>query len=189
MHSLQTYNQDESVYDNKAYTITSIYHGGQLKIYTSHPGQLGNPESRPEYYMNQINTWGMTGNAKTFREGATAFRNARDWAEEQRNEAIKRANKRADDSQAKRSAVGASFSGEASLDEPSTLSQQSQISPNEGSNTTANLQESETSTDELALKSPLLLPAKRSGGHSKPSQRKRRNARESNDGSHALTRR
>ncbi|EFW14297.1 hypothetical protein D8B26_007044 [Coccidioides posadasii str. Silveira] len=33
MHSLQTYRQDKLTYDNNAYTITSTYHGGQLKLY------------------------------------------------------------------------------------------------------------------------------------------------------------
>ncbi|KAG9228475.1 hypothetical protein BJ875DRAFT_508482 [Amylocarpus encephaloides] len=97
MHSLQSYGQDEPTYDNSAYTITSIYHGGQLKMYTSHPAQPSGPGSRPEYYMTQINTWGMTGNAETFRRGATAFRNARDWTKEQRDEAIRYANDRAND--------------------------------------------------------------------------------------------
>lgn len=98
IHRLQAYGQDESVYENNAYTITSTYHNGQLKMFTSHPVQPNGPGSRSEYYMNQINTWGMTGNVKTFREGATAFRNARDWTKEQRDEAIMRANERADGS-------------------------------------------------------------------------------------------
>lgn len=51
MHSLQSYGQEKPVYDNKAYTITSIYHNGQLKMYTVHPAQPNGPGSRPEYYM------------------------------------------------------------------------------------------------------------------------------------------
>lgn len=38
----------------------------------------------------------MTGNAETFRQGATAYRNARDWAKKQRDEAIRRANEKVD---------------------------------------------------------------------------------------------
>ncbi len=248
IHSLQSYGQDNPVYDNNAYTITSIYNDGTLKMYTSHPTQPTSPESRPEYYMTQINTWGMTGNLQTFRQGATAFRNARDWTKEQRDEAIKRANERAtspeshpeyymtqlrsfamtdtaetfrqgatafrnardwakeqrdeaikraneianeraNDSQAEAPAVdssfglASSFASEASLDEPYTiepLSQETRTSLNEDSNTTANHQESETSTDELGL--DYRLPAKRSSRDSKrshQSQRKRRNAGES----------
>ena len=155
MHSLQLYGQDKPAYDNKAYTITSIYHGGTLKMYTSHPTQSTSPGGRPEYYMNQLNTWGMTGNAETCRQGTTAYRNARDWAKEQRDEAIKRANERVNESQ-----VGAS------LDETYTteaLSQVSQTSLNKDSYTTVVPPESETSTDELASDR---LPAKRLRRHS-----------------------
>jgi hypothetical protein len=97
IYSLQLYGQNELAYENNAFTVTAIYHDGTLKMYTSHLAQPNGPGSRPEYYMTQINTWGMTGNEKTFRQGATAFRNARDWAKEQRDEAIRRANERADD--------------------------------------------------------------------------------------------
>jgi hypothetical protein len=37
----------------------------------------------------------MTGNPETFRQGATVYRNARDWAKEQRDKAIQQANDRA----------------------------------------------------------------------------------------------
>lgn len=40
MHNHQSYGQEEPVYDNNAYAIKSIYHGGQSKMYTSHPAQL-----------------------------------------------------------------------------------------------------------------------------------------------------
>jgi hypothetical protein len=96
IYKLQTYGQDEPACRNNAYTITSIYYGGQLKMYTSHLAQPNGPGSRPKYYITQINTWGMTGNNETCRQGATAFRNARDWAKEQRDEAIRQANERAD---------------------------------------------------------------------------------------------
>jgi hypothetical protein len=98
MHRLQSYGRDEPVHDNNAYTIMSIYHGGTLKMYTSHPTQPTSSGGWPKYCMNQLNTWGMTGNAETFRQGATAYRNARDCTKEQRDEAIKRANERANDS-------------------------------------------------------------------------------------------
>ncbi|TWU73478.1 hypothetical protein ED733_000418 [Metarhizium rileyi] len=92
MHSLQSYSQQELEYDNKAYTISSIYHGGQLKMYTSHPISPRTPEGKPGFVMTQIKTWGLTGDADTFRQGASAFRNARDWAKEQRDNAIQQAN-------------------------------------------------------------------------------------------------
>ena len=181
MYSLMSYGQDDPTYDNNTYTITSIYHGGTLKMYTSHPSQSTGPEGRPEYCMTQLNTWGMTGNAEAFRQGATAYRNARDWTKEQRDEAIKRANKRANDSQVGTLAVDASFgevsnfTTDASLDETYTIEALSQES-----NTTADPPESETSMDELAL--DYRLPAKRLRRHSKrshQSQHKRRDSSES----------
>ena len=53
-------------------------------MYTSHLSQPTGPKDRSEYFMNQLNTWGMTGNLKTFLQGVTAYRNARDWAKEKR---------------------------------------------------------------------------------------------------------
>ena len=53
----------------------------------------------------------MTGDLDTFRQGANAYRNARDWTKEQRDEAIWRANERVDDSQIGTLAVDASFGG------------------------------------------------------------------------------
>ncbi|KAG9229574.1 hypothetical protein BJ875DRAFT_507856 [Amylocarpus encephaloides] len=94
IQSLQSHGQDEPSINNNKYTITSIYHNGQLKMYTSHRGQPDTPRSRPEYYMTQIKCYALTSDLDTFRRGATAFRNARDWAKEQRDEAIRRANKR-----------------------------------------------------------------------------------------------
>jgi hypothetical protein len=164
MHSLMSYGQDDPVYDNSAYTITSIYHGGTLKMYTSHPTQPTSPGGRPEYCMNQLGAYAMTHNRETFRQGATAFRNARDYAKAQRDEVIKRANKRVNDSQVGTLAADAT---DASLDETTieALSQESRTSLNEGSNITADPPESETSADELAL--DYRLPAKRLRRHSK----------------------
>ncbi|EDN02333.1 predicted protein [Histoplasma mississippiense (nom. inval.)] len=91
MHALQSYGS-RSTYDNSAYTLTSIYHGGTLKLYTTHLTEPEGPSHRPEYIMTQLNTWGMTGNLETFRQGACAYRNARDWAKEKRDEFIRTAN-------------------------------------------------------------------------------------------------
>ena len=180
MHRLQSYGDDKPMYDNKAYTITSIYSDGQLKMYTSHPIKPTDHRSLPEYCMTQLNTWGMTGNADTFRQGATAYRNARDWTKEQRDEAIKRANERANDNQVG-SLVGASidevssFATEALLDGASTieaLSQESQTSLAEGSNFAADLPKSETSADELAADDQVSV--ERSSTHSKRSHQPQR---------------
>ncbi|KAH6982406.1 hypothetical protein EDB80DRAFT_592805, partial [Ilyonectria destructans] len=65
IHTLQSYGTVEPRYDNKAYTLTSIYHGGSLKI---------DPD--------------------TFRQGAAAYRNGRDWTKQQRDQAITQANEK-----------------------------------------------------------------------------------------------
>ena len=80
MHSLQSYGQDDTVCDKIAYTISSICHGGQLKMYSSHPA-IG-PGGKTEYCVAQLKAWVLTSDPDTFREGVTAFRNARDWAKE-----------------------------------------------------------------------------------------------------------
>lgn len=84
----QSYRQDALTYDNNAYTITSIYHDDQLKLYTTHLSDPRDPGRRPEYIMTQLNTCDMTGNPETFRQRASAYRNARDWAKEMRDEFI-----------------------------------------------------------------------------------------------------
>jgi hypothetical protein len=75
IHSLQNYGKDEPLYNNNAGTIIPIYHGGQLKMFTTHLGRPAKSGDRSEYYMTQINTWGMTGNVETFRQGAVCYRN------------------------------------------------------------------------------------------------------------------
>ncbi|ESZ90169.1 hypothetical protein SBOR_9443 [Sclerotinia borealis F-4128] len=163
MNSLQSYGQDETAYDNNASTITSIYYGGCLNMYTSHSAQPNGPGSRPEYYMTQINAWAMTGNVKAFRDGARAFRNARDWAKEQRDEAIRQANTRAND--IKVSTFVATASPGVT---PESQSQQSLSTQIVASNTSKpphqdsdkSSEDSDTSSDELAR--DMTPPAKRS---------------------------
>lgn len=159
MYSLQSYGKEELVYNNEAYTITAIYSDGQLKLYTCHPTQPTSPGGRPEHCMTQLRTFAMTNSAESFRQGATAYRNARDWTKEQRDEAIRRANEVADDSQVETLVVDASFRVV-----PGCRTD-SQTSLNKNSNTTADPPESESSTDELAL--DYKLPAKRLRRHSK----------------------
>jgi hypothetical protein len=58
--------------------------------YISHPTQSASPKDRPAYYMNQLKGWSMTSDPKTFRQEATAYRNARDWAKDKFIEAANR---------------------------------------------------------------------------------------------------
>jgi hypothetical protein len=94
MHSLQSYSEGKPVYDGNAYTITSTYHAGTgtLQMYTTHPTR---EEDGPEYHMTQVSAFALTSDPDTFRQGVTAFRNARDWVQEQRDAFILAANKRA----------------------------------------------------------------------------------------------
>ncbi|KAL8894237.1 MAG: hypothetical protein Q9207_008530 [Kuettlingeria erythrocarpa] len=124
----------ETVLDNNAHTITSTYHSasGTLQVYTMHQTKPIDPKNAPGYHMTQLNTFAITGTADRFREGVTAFRNARDWAKEERDRLIDAANGRV-----------TGTPGETSTSQPSTQSiSQSTIEP-------AAL-ESETSADDLS---------------------------------------
>lgn len=96
IHKLRSYTSSETLYDNNAYTITSTYHGatGDLTIYTTHPTLSSDPGNPVKYHMTQLNGWKMTGNPDAFRQGASALRNARDWAKEQRDALITAVNGR-----------------------------------------------------------------------------------------------
>jgi hypothetical protein len=94
MHALQNYCETQPTYDGNAYTYSSTYHDGNLKLYAHHVIAPTEAEGRPAYHMTQIDGWQMTGNIDTFRRGATAFRNARDSAERHRNSFIQAANAR-----------------------------------------------------------------------------------------------
>ncbi|RJE18550.1 hypothetical protein PHISCL_09110 [Aspergillus sclerotialis] len=94
MHALQVYQQQKPIYDNNAYTITSTYADGALKLYTTHLTEPKGADCRPEYIMTQLGGWMMTNNLETSRQGASAYRNTRDWAKEKRDEFIRLANER-----------------------------------------------------------------------------------------------
>lgn len=97
VHKLRSFGVDPALaYDDKAYAITSTYHcaTGTLQMYTVHPNRSNDPNDSPEYHMSQLRSFSMTDTAERFREGARAFRNARDWAKEQRDELITAANGR-----------------------------------------------------------------------------------------------
>jgi len=133
IHKLRSFEADLTLaYDNNAYNITSTYHDGTLKMYTVHPVQTTVPEDSPEYHTTQLGGWALTGFIEQFREGTSAFKNARDWAKEQRDGLVVAANGRV---------IG--IPKETSTSGPSTYSlSQSTIGPN--------AIESETSADELS---------------------------------------
>lgn len=147
VHELRSYIAGETSYDNNAYTITSTYQGGtgDLTIYSTHPTLSKDSQKSIEYRTTQLRGWKMTDTPDTFRQGASALRNARDWAQEKRKELIAAAN-------------GKALNKESSGADSST---QSTLSPS--TNEVVN-QESDTSTDDLA---PEIAPLA-SSSHSTP---------------------
>ncbi|KAI0550178.1 hypothetical protein F4679DRAFT_222462 [Xylaria curta] len=97
MHGLQNYGEEIPTYNRHAYTFSSTYHAGTgtLQLYAHHSTAPTPSQDRPEYHMTQLDGYQMTGNPKTFVEGATAFRNARDLAKQYRDGFAKEANSRA----------------------------------------------------------------------------------------------
>lgn len=137
VHELRSRIDPETAFDNNAYTITSTYHGGAgvLSIYTTHTTPSNNAEGPIEYRMTQLNAFAMTGNPDTFRQGASALKNARDWAKETREELITAANSILPDTRS------------STVESPAT----SMLSSS--TNESAQI-ESDTSTDELAMNPP-----------------------------------
>ncbi|KAH0537297.1 hypothetical protein FGG08_005887 [Glutinoglossum americanum] len=98
---LQSFGTDAGVtFDNNAYTITSSYHCGtstlQIDVHNL-SYQPKAPGGEPEYYMIQLRSFAMTDTPETFRQGARAFRNARDWTMEQRDKLVGAVNGRVTD--------------------------------------------------------------------------------------------
>ncbi|POS73710.1 hypothetical protein DHEL01_v207901 [Diaporthe helianthi] len=94
MHSLQNYGEEEPAYNGKAYTYSSTYHDGQLKLYTHHLTAPTTAGGQPEYHMNQLQAYSLTSNRETFIQGASAYRNLRDLAKNHRDTFIRDANSR-----------------------------------------------------------------------------------------------
>ncbi|KIH93391.1 hypothetical protein SPBR_04269 [Sporothrix brasiliensis 5110] len=92
IHRLQNYGREKPQYDGHAYTFSSIYHGGQLQLYAHHATAPTTQGGRPEYHVSQVKAYAMTSDRETFVQGVTAFRNARDLAQEHRDRFIRDAN-------------------------------------------------------------------------------------------------
>lgn len=94
IQNLRSFIDPKTAYDNCAYTISSYYQSpvGHLSIYAIHPMKSKTPEYSTEYYMTPISSFLMANSPDAFREGASAFRNARDWAKSQRDRLITAAN-------------------------------------------------------------------------------------------------
>lgn len=83
--SLHSYGKETMIYDNRAYTISSTYYDGMLKMYATHVTSPTGAEKPPEYQMTYLGAWALTGSREQYQQGAAAFRNGRDWAEERRD--------------------------------------------------------------------------------------------------------
>jgi hypothetical protein len=96
IQSIRSFGQSEPVfYDNSISSISTTYHEGTLKVYVHSIAQPKGPGTMPEYYMCQLGSFAMTNSVDTFREGATAFKNALAMTEEYRKDAITQGNRNA----------------------------------------------------------------------------------------------
>lgn len=78
-----------------AFSSTYVAALGTLELYAHHVTAPTAEGERPEYHMTKLFSFCMTLNRRSFIQGATAFRNARDMAKKQRDDLIKAANARA----------------------------------------------------------------------------------------------
>lgn len=78
-----------------AFSSTYVAALGTLELYAHHVTAPTAEGQRPEYHMTKLFSFCMTLSRRSFVEGATAFRNARDMAKKQRDDLIKAANARA----------------------------------------------------------------------------------------------
>ena len=185
INALQSYGQAEPQFDGNAYAFSSIYHNGQLKIYTSHPAPPANPGGRIDYHMNHLRSFAMGDTEETFRTGATWYRNSIDLAKEMRDEAIRGANEIAnrvlETPFASNTGDSFAFTGQLKPDLLMMDSQRetAQIFTSEDIQTAESSQNEEEKEEkgEDELKPNLLLQAKRSSKSlgQKDSQKKRRN--------------
>ncbi|KAL7803964.1 hypothetical protein V8C43DRAFT_311812 [Trichoderma afarasin] len=90
MHAIQNYDHDETLkYDEKAYSFSSTYINGLLKIYAHF---IVEPDEDtgglPAYHMFELKAFNMTSTYDDFIAGCAAFRNARELAADLRHELI-----------------------------------------------------------------------------------------------------
>lgn len=95
MQAVMNYGKEEPSYDGNAYTFSSTYCDGRLKLFAHHVAPPTAPGGRPKYYMTLVDSWSLDDSIDSFRKGVTAFRNARDRARWHRDNFIQAANARA----------------------------------------------------------------------------------------------
>ena len=96
MAKLRSYTGPDISDEENAYTLSILYHPspGYLFIFAHHCTRPTGSNRDYDYHMHRLGGWLMCNTSESFREGATAFRNARDWAKEQRDHLIALANSR-----------------------------------------------------------------------------------------------
>ncbi|EXL39968.1 hypothetical protein FOCG_17418 [Fusarium oxysporum f. sp. radicis-lycopersici 26381] len=150
--AIRSYKADAATYDNKAYTIGCTYQDGQLKMYASHPIEPFIPENKHGIAMTQLKAFALTNDPDTFRQGATAYRNGRDWAKLQRDQVIAQANERiglGSLESPQSEVLGVSFASDASCVTIEVMDQKT--TTNSDPHAVPSLYESDTSADELSL--------------------------------------
>ncbi|KAL8709754.1 MAG: hypothetical protein Q9220_005540 [cf. Caloplaca sp. 1 TL-2023] len=131
---LHAYLQDDYAEDKNAYSIAAIFEGWTLTLYTTSISKSRSQIVHEEYFMHHIGQWALRGGTEAFRQGAAAYRNARDWAKEQREKAIRMANERASEVEAP-STVDPSLTNNTTMDEGSDTSRGSKRRDTDTSNT------------------------------------------------------
>ncbi|KAL8992299.1 MAG: hypothetical protein Q9169_007204 [Polycauliona sp. 2 TL-2023] len=105
IHDLRAWTGKGPLNDGKAYVIAATFEDatGVLVLYTIHPvpsknpkhiALLSNPKRFFQYHMTELGGWRLINDEASYRKGLTAIRNARDWAQKQRNDLIKAANEK-----------------------------------------------------------------------------------------------
>ncbi|OAL34115.1 hypothetical protein AYO20_06570 [Fonsecaea nubica] len=194
MIRLLSFGHEKPVFDNNAHAISSTYCNGQLQLFTIHAASPTGPGGRPEYFMHRLRSFAMNDTPETFRHGAAAYRNARDWAKEQRDQAIEQANARVNGRQSTILGVETSVEQASSLtSEPrlgdantKTPIQETRPPPTGDLETTINSHNSAVSSGELSSSQQSTKRLRRQSLEQSPPQNKRQNVRQSEDGDEHL---
>ena len=101
VHHLRSFITDPTTaLDNNAYVLTALYHSptGMLWIYairaiaSPSPNESFAHPKKLQYRMTLISRFNLTLSPESFRDGVGAYRNAKEWAKEQRDELVRAAN-------------------------------------------------------------------------------------------------
>ena len=108
MHELRSFGiPDSDRTYGRADTITAAFiQGSSLKFYSMHYGAPDQESGISDKYMYLLAGHSLDDSYESFLAGATAFRNAREWAKERRDDAIAAANKRANEMAKNRASAG-----------------------------------------------------------------------------------